>query len=153
MTRRGGTRVALFDLLPHALVLEVLSYLNAVNMAMAATICRCCAEGIAAAIAARLQRGHLRLPEPVHGDCATRRLLTAESVGLTGQRWEICTNDPSYVDGEGTSDVIIRHRTSGLTLILHAKSNGWIGITAPPAPNAAMTMFTDCLKSGLDQME
>ena len=82
----------LFDQFPAVLVVEIMSHHDARSLAKAAPICRDFAGSVAHAISARVARcgGSLRLPRPVAGESATKRLRFAERVGPTGLEWEIC---------------------------------------------------------------
>ena len=124
----------LFDQFPAVLVVEILSHHDARSLANAAIICRDFAGSVTDAISARVARcgGSLRLPRPVAGEGMTKRLRLAERVGPTGLAWEVCEdteNMRQWLSDEYDIVIFLRHRASGLALLLPEGSATWCALT------------------------
>eukprot|EP00966_Prymnesium_polylepis_P136196 3147111-Prymnesium_polylepis.1 len=83
------------DWLPHVLLVEIMSHLDAVSLARAVAACRGFADGVNEASEACARMQGLLLPAAMAGRPATWRLRFAERLGRTGTAWEICEGEPA----------------------------------------------------------
>ena len=147
----------MIDWLPHVLLVETMSHLDAISLAKVVAVCQSCADGVDEASEACARTQGLLLPV-MAGRPVTWRLRFAERLGRTGAVWEVCEGEPArkavgrarHENAETDLRIMIfRHTVSGLMLFLEDHSNGWLEVSS----RSKTSFLTDCHQNSLEMMD